>query len=85
MIHLSTCPLQVDPFPALSGKLDDQKSYTTPWDTIGHARIDIADRDVSTLGQEQSEALAAWFGDLPLSEHPARTGKVGGSAWISGS
>lgn len=34
MIRLSTCPLQVDPFPALSGKLDDRTTYTTPWDMI---------------------------------------------------
>jgi hypothetical protein len=34
MISLSTCQPQVDPFPALAGKLDDQPSYTIPWDTI---------------------------------------------------
>lgn len=43
-------------------------------DLAGHARIDIAERDVdvplSTLGQRQSDALAAWFGNLPLSDQP---------------
>ena len=43
-------------------------------DLAGHARIDIAERDVdvplSALGQQQSEALAAWFGDLPVAEQP---------------
>ncbi len=43
-------------------------------DLAGHARIDIAERDVdvplSKLGQQQSDALAAWFGDLPLSDQP---------------
>nr|WP_250813201.1 histidine phosphatase family protein [Neorhizobium tomejilense] len=43
-------------------------------DLAGHARIDIAERDVdvplSALGQQQSDALAAWFGDLPSSEQP---------------
>jgi hypothetical protein len=35
MIRSSTCLLrQADPFPALSGKLDDRPSYTTPWDII---------------------------------------------------
>jgi hypothetical protein len=40
MIRLSTCPLQVEPFPALSGKLDDHSSYTTPWDMIISDAID---------------------------------------------
>ena len=35
-------------------------------DFAGHAHIDITERDVdvplSTLGQQQSDALAAWFG-----------------------
>jgi len=43
-------------------------------DVAGHARIDIAERDVdvplSALGRRQSEALASWFGDLPLSGQP---------------
>lgn len=43
-------------------------------DLAGHARIDIAERDVdvplSTLGQRQSDALAAWFSALPMSEQP---------------
>jgi broad specificity phosphatase PhoE len=43
-------------------------------DLAGHARIDIAERDVdvplSALGQRQSDALAGWFGDLPVSEQP---------------
>ncbi len=43
-------------------------------DFAGHARIDIAERDVdvplSPLGQQQSDALAAWFSALPLSEQP---------------
>lgn len=43
-------------------------------DLAGHARIDIAERDVdvplSALGQQQSDALAAWFGALPVSEQP---------------
>ena len=40
----------------------------------GHARIDIAERDVdvplSALGQQQADALGSWFGDLPASEQP---------------
>jgi broad specificity phosphatase PhoE len=43
-------------------------------DLAGHARIDIAERDVdvalSALGQRQSDALASCFGDLPVSEQP---------------
>ncbi|WP_075293205.1 histidine phosphatase family protein [Pararhizobium arenae] len=43
-------------------------------DLAGHARIDIAERDVdvplSALGQQQADALAAWFSALPLSEQP---------------
>lgn len=43
-------------------------------DFAGHARIDIAERDVdvslSARGQEQSDVLAAWFGGLPVSEQP---------------
>jgi broad specificity phosphatase PhoE len=43
-------------------------------DLAGHARIDIAERDVdvplSALGQQQSDALATWFSDLPPSEQP---------------
>jgi broad specificity phosphatase PhoE len=43
-------------------------------DLAGHARIDIVERDIdvplSALGQQQSDALAAWFGNLPLSEQP---------------
>ncbi|KQU05974.1 histidine phosphatase family protein [Rhizobium sp. Leaf453] len=43
-------------------------------DLAGHPRIDIAERDVdvplSALGQQQSDALAAWFGDLPITEQP---------------
>lgn len=38
-------------------------------DLAGHARIEIAERDVdvplSPRGQQQSEALGAWFGALP--------------------
>ncbi|CAN7701924.1 histidine phosphatase family protein [Rhizobium sp. LjRoot98] len=38
-------------------------------DLAGHARIEITQRDVdvplSPLGQQQSEALGAWFGALP--------------------
>jgi broad specificity phosphatase PhoE len=43
-------------------------------DLAGHARIDIAERDVdvplSALGQKQADALGAWFGNLPVSEQP---------------
>jgi broad specificity phosphatase PhoE len=43
-------------------------------DLAGHARIDIGERDVdvplSALGQQQSGALAAWFGALPVGEQP---------------
>lgn len=43
-------------------------------DLAGHARIDIAERDVdvplSALGQKQADALGAWFGKLPVSEQP---------------
>ncbi len=43
-------------------------------DLAGHPRIDIAERDVdvplSALGQQQSDALAAWFGDLPITQQP---------------
>lgn len=43
-------------------------------DLAGHARIEIAERDVdvplSTLGQQQSDALAAWFSALPISQQP---------------
>jgi broad specificity phosphatase PhoE len=43
-------------------------------DLAGHPRIDIAERDVdvplSILGQQQSDALAAWFSALPASEQP---------------
>lgn len=43
-------------------------------DLAGHARIDIAERDVdvplSALGEQQSDALAAWFSDMALSERP---------------
>jgi 2,3-bisphosphoglycerate-dependent phosphoglycerate mutase len=43
-------------------------------DLAGLAHIDIAQRDVdvplSTRGQQQSEALATWFGNLPASEQP---------------
>jgi broad specificity phosphatase PhoE len=43
-------------------------------DLAGHARIDIAERDVdvplSPLGEQQSDALAAWFSALPLTEQP---------------
>jgi broad specificity phosphatase PhoE len=43
-------------------------------DLAGHARIDISERDVdvplSELGQQQSEALAVWFGNLPLQDQP---------------
>ena len=43
-------------------------------DFAGHAHIDITERDVdvplSTLGQQQSDALAAWFGGLKISEQP---------------
>ena len=40
----------------------------------GHARIDIAQRDVdvplSPLGERQSRALGHWFADLPRQERP---------------
>jgi 2,3-bisphosphoglycerate-dependent phosphoglycerate mutase len=43
-------------------------------DEAGHSRIDIADRDVdvplSSLGQQQSEALARWFGEQPETCRP---------------
>ncbi|TDK32231.1 histidine phosphatase family protein [Rhizobium deserti] len=43
-------------------------------DLAGHARIDIAERDVdvplSGLGEQQAEALGAWFAKLPRSEQP---------------
>jgi broad specificity phosphatase PhoE len=43
-------------------------------DLAGHARIDIAERDVdvplSALGEQQSDALAAWFSDMALSQQP---------------
>lgn len=43
-------------------------------DLAGHARIDIAGRDVdvplSALGQQQSDALGSWFGNLASSEQP---------------
>lgn len=43
-------------------------------DLAGHARIEIEERDVdvplSALGRQQSDALAAWFSDLPLPEQP---------------
>ena len=43
-------------------------------DLAGHARIDIAERDVdvplSALGQEQADALGSWFGSLPQAEQP---------------
>lgn len=43
-------------------------------DLAGHSHIDIAERDVdvslSARGQQQSDALAAWFGDLPDAEQP---------------
>jgi broad specificity phosphatase PhoE len=43
-------------------------------DLAGHARIDIAERDVdvllSPLGQRQSDALATWFGKLPVPDQP---------------
>ncbi|MBB3399357.1 hypothetical protein FHX09_000453 [Rhizobium sp. BK538] len=34
MIRSSTCLPQVDLLPALTGKLDNRTSYTTPWDII---------------------------------------------------
>ena len=34
MIRSSACQPQADPFPALSGRHGDRRSYTTPWDTI---------------------------------------------------
>jgi broad specificity phosphatase PhoE len=43
-------------------------------DLAGLARIDIDERDVdvplSLLGQQQSDALGAWFGNLPHLEQP---------------
>jgi probable phosphoglycerate mutase len=43
-------------------------------DLAGHARIDIAERDVdvplSALGQEQADALGAWFANLPVTDQP---------------
>jgi len=43
-------------------------------DLAGHPRIDITERDVdvplSALGQQQSDALAAWFSDLSITEQP---------------
>jgi broad specificity phosphatase PhoE len=40
----------------------------------GHARIEIAERDVdvplSALGREQSTALGHWFGEHPVGERP---------------
>jgi broad specificity phosphatase PhoE len=44
-------------------------------DLAGHARIDIAHRDVdvplSDLGIQQSKALARWFSEIPTAEQPA--------------
>jgi hypothetical protein len=34
MIRSSACQRQADPFPALSGRHGERRSYTTPWDTI---------------------------------------------------
>jgi broad specificity phosphatase PhoE len=43
-------------------------------DLAGHARIDIAERDVdvplSALGQQQADALGTWFGSLPVTQQP---------------
>ena len=43
-------------------------------DLAGHARIEIAERDVdvplSDLGRRQAEALGSWFGAMPLPEQP---------------
>jgi broad specificity phosphatase PhoE len=43
-------------------------------DLAGHARIDIGERDVdvplSALGEEQAQALAAWFAAKPEAEQP---------------
>jgi broad specificity phosphatase PhoE len=47
----------------------------------GHARIDIADRDVdvplSALGAEQSEALGRWFAAMNLAERPEPAARAG--------
>ncbi|WP_245496914.1 SH3 domain-containing protein [Rhizobium leguminosarum] len=37
MIRSSACQRQADPFPALSGRHGERRSYTTPWDTIEYA------------------------------------------------
>ena len=43
-------------------------------EAAGHARIDIATRDVDTplsdLGRQQAQALARWFRSLPAAEQP---------------
>jgi probable phosphoglycerate mutase len=43
-------------------------------DLAGHARIDIAERDVdvplSARGHQQADALGSWFGNLPSAEQP---------------
>ena len=46
MILSSACQPQADPFPALSGRHGDCRSYTTPWDTIQERARDTRRRVV---------------------------------------
>ena len=39
MILSSACQRQADPFPALSGRHGERRSYTTSWDTISSSKL----------------------------------------------